>query len=157
MTKWLTPREMRAWRAYVIASRRLSEALDRDLSPHGLSMADYDVIAHLSEAPERRMRMSELADLSLLSRSRLSHRMKVMEEAGLVKRESCDDDRRGSFAVLTEKGWQAIVAAAPDHVSSVRTRLIDVIDSNEQDTLASMFERVGQRLKENNEGDSCAS
>ena len=82
MSKWLTPGEMRAWRAYIIASRRLYEALDRDLADHGLSMADYEVITQLSDAPQRRMRMSELAENSLLSRSRLSHRMKVLEVAG---------------------------------------------------------------------------
>ncbi len=149
MSKWLTPGEMRAWRAYIIASRRLYEALERDLADHGLSMADYEVITQLSDAPQRRMRMSELAENSLLSRSRLSHRMKVLEVAGLVQRENCNDDRRGAFAVLTEKGWQAIVAAAPDHVSSVRARFIDLLHSEEHEALAGVFERVGEKLKEN--------
>ena len=149
MSKWLTPGEMRAWRAYIIASRRLYEALDRDLAAHDLSMADYEVITQLSDAPQRRMRMSELAENSLLSRSRLSHRMKVLEVAGLVQRESCNDDRRGAFAVLTEKGWQAIVAAAPDHVSSVRARFIDLLQSGEHEALVGVFERVGEKLKEN--------
>ena len=148
MAKWLTPPEMRAWRAYIIASRRLYEALDRDLAAHGLSMADYEVIARLSDAPDRRMRMSELAENSLLSRSRLSHRMKVLEVAGLVKRESCHDDRRGAFAVLTEEGWRAIVAAAPDHVSSVRARFIDLLQCDEHEAVAGVFERVGEKLKE---------
>ena len=153
MSKWLTPGEMRAWRAYIIASRRLYEALDRDLAAHGLSMADYEVITQLSDAPQRRMRMSELAENSLLSRSRLSHRMKVLEVAGLVQRESCNDDRRGAFAVLTEKGWQAIVAAAPDHVSSVRARFIDLLHNDEHQALAGVFERVGEKLKENMVGE----
>ena len=86
---WLNPSEMKAWRSYIIASRRLLEALDNDLSGHDLSMADYEILAQLSDAPDRKMRMSELAATTLLSRSRLSHRMKVMEKAGWVKREIC--------------------------------------------------------------------
>ncbi len=77
-TKWLTPKEMKAWRSYIIASRRLLDALEMDLEGHDLSMADYEVMAQLSEAPGRRMRMSELAELAMISKSRLSHRMKVM-------------------------------------------------------------------------------
>ena len=78
---------MKAWRRYIIASRRLLEALDSDLEGHDLSMADYEILAQLSDAPERKMRMSELAEIALLSRSRLSHRMKVMERpAGLSEK-----------------------------------------------------------------------
>ena len=87
-TNWLNPREMKAWRSYIIASRRLLDALDLDLAAHDLSMADYEVLALLSEAPERRMRMTELADLAMVSKSRLSHRMKVMEKVGWVKRQA---------------------------------------------------------------------
>ena len=83
--KWLSPSEMTAWRRYIVASRRLLDALDTDLDSEDLSMADYEVLVLLSEAPDRRMRMSELAESGLISRSRLSHRMKVMEKAGWVK------------------------------------------------------------------------
>jgi len=151
MSDWLTPEEMRAWRAYIVASRRLYEAFERDLAGHGLSMADYEVISYLSEAPEHRARMSELAEASLLSRSRLSHRMKVLEETGIVRRESCPDDQRGAFAVLTDKGWGLIVTAAPDHVNSVRARFIDLLDVDELATLARIFERVGKKLQANSE------
>jgi len=123
--QWLNAAEMKAWRRYIIASRRLLEALDTDLDGHDLSMSDYEILAQLSDAPDRKMRMSELADIALLSRSRLSHRMKVMEKAGWVKREACPSDKRGYFAVMTTKGWKAIVAAAPDHVESVRARFVD--------------------------------
>ncbi|MFY7824398.1 MAG: MarR family winged helix-turn-helix transcriptional regulator, partial [Candidatus Planktophila sp.] len=84
--RWLNPTEMKAWRRYIIASRRLIEALDSDLDAHDLSMADYEILAQLSDAPDRSMRMSDLAAQALLSRSRLSHRMKVMEKAGWVRR-----------------------------------------------------------------------
>ena len=140
--QWLNPAEMKAWRSYIIASRHLMEALDSDLVDHDLSMPDYGILAHLSDAPDRRMRMSELAEITLLSRSRLSHRMKVMEEAGWVKREACPSDKRGFFAVMTPKGWKAIVAAAPDHVASVRSRFIDHLTVSEQEVLAGIFDRI---------------
>ena len=147
--RWLNPAEMKAWRRYIIASRRLLEALDYDLADHELSMADYEVLAQLSDAPERKMRMSELAEVAMLSRSRLSHRIKVMEKAGWVKREACPDDKRGFFAVMTPKGWKAIVAAAPDHVASVRLRFLDHLTGADQKVLAEIFERVTDSLKEN--------
>jgi DNA-binding MarR family transcriptional regulator len=145
--RWLNPAELKAWRQYIIASRRLLDALDEDLASHDLSMADYEVLAQLSDAPDRSMRMSELAELAMISRSRLSHRIKVMEQAGWVRREACPDDKRGSFAVMTPKGWKAIVAAAPDHVESVRTRFLDVLDKADQKLLAEIFERVTERVK----------
>lgn len=147
--RWLNAAEMKAWRRYIIASRRLLEALDLDLASHELSMADYEVLAQLSDAPERRMRMSELADVAMLSRSRLSHRIKVMEKAGWVKRQACPEDKRGYFAVMTGKGWKAIVTAAPDHVESVRTRFVDHLTKEDQRVLSEIFERVTHSLKIN--------
>jgi len=146
--QWLNPDEMKAWRQYIITSRRLLEALDTDLGDHDLSMPGYEILAQLSDAPDRRMRMSELADIALLSRSRLSHRMKVMEKAGWVKREACPDDKRGYFAVMTPKGWKAIVAAAPDHVESVRTRFVDHLSKADQQNLSEIFERIERSLRE---------
>ena len=147
--RWLNPAEMKAWRRYIVASRRLLEALDLDLAHHELSISDYEILAQLSDAPERRMRMSELADVAMLSRSRLSHRMKVMERAGWVKREACPEDKRGYFAVMTAKGWKAIVSAAPDHVESVRTRFVDHLTKEDQRVLSEIFERVTHSLKIN--------
>ena len=146
-TRWLSPREMKAWRSYIIASRRLLEALDNDLDGHELSMADYEVMAQLSEAPGRRMRMSELADVAMVSKSRLSHRMKVMEKAGWIRREECAEDRRGSWAIMTDKGWKAIVAAAPDHVASVRKRFIDQLSVKEQENLSAIFAHLTDELR----------
>jgi DNA-binding MarR family transcriptional regulator len=145
---WLNPDELKAWRQYIITSRRLIEALDADLDTHDLSLPDYEILAQLSDAPDRRMRMSELADIALLSRSRLSHRIKVMEKEGWVKREACPDDKRGFFAVMTPKGWKAIVAAAPDHVDSVRARFVDHLSKAEQQTLSEIFERIEKSLRE---------
>ena len=110
-------------------------------------MADYEILAQLSDAPERKMRMSELAETALLSRSRLSHRMKVMEKAGWVKREACPSDKRGYFAVMTAKGWKAIVAAAPDHVDSVRARFVDHLSKADQEVISTIFLRVEDSLR----------
>ena len=92
--------------------------------------------------------MSELAELAMLSKSRLSHRMKVMEKAGWVRREECVEDRRGYWAVMTDKGWKAIVAAAPSHVNSVRTRFIDQLSAKEQEALAGIFGHVTKELRD---------
>ena len=147
--RWLNPTEMKAWRRYIIARRRLIEALDSDLDAHDLSMPDYEILVQLSDAPDRSMRMSELAESALLSRSRLSHRMKVMEKEGWVRRAPCPGDKRGYYAVMTQKGWKAIVAAAPDHVESVRGRFVDLLSKEDQKVLAEIFSRVEDGLRTN--------
>jgi len=145
--RWLNPREMKAWRTYIIASRRMLEALDSDLAGFELTMADYEVLAQLSDAPGRKLRMSELAEIAMVSKSRLSHRMKVMEAAGWVKREECPEDRRGYFAVMTDKGFKAIEKAAPTHVGSVRNRFLDHLTVKDQEDLAKIFDRVQSQLR----------
>lgn len=145
--RWLNPREMKAWRSYIIASRRLLDALDNDLVDHDLSMADYEVLAQLSDAPGRRMRMSDLAEQAMISKSRLSHRMKVMEQAGWVRREECKEDKRGSWAIMTDRGWKAIVKAAPDHVESVRNRFLDHLTVKDQEDAAKIFDRLIAELR----------
>ena len=123
---WLTADEQRAWRAFLEATQRLFDDLDRQLQREaGLSQADYEVLVRLSETPERRMRMSELADRALFSRSRLSHAVTRLEQEGLLKREACETDRRGTFAVLTEEGMERLRAVAPGHVATVRRLLFD--------------------------------
>lgn len=132
MTRWLTADEQQHWRAWLAASRVLNERLSRDLQEqHDLTLADYEILVNLSEAPDRRLRMSDLAEATLASRSRLSHQIDRMERAGLVERQSCTDDRRGWFAALTDHGWDTVVAAAPDHVESVRQVLLDVLGPGE--------------------------
>ena len=145
--RWLNPREMKAWRSYIIASRRMLEALDSELAGFELTMADYEVLAQLSDAPGRKLRMSELAEIAMVSKSRLSHRMKVMEAAGWVKREECPEDRRGYFAVMTDKGFKAIEKAAPTHVGSVRNRFLDHLTVKDQEDLAKIFDRVQSQLR----------
>lgn len=145
--KWLNPREMKAWRSYVSTARRLTEAMQDDIASHDLSLADYEVLVLLSEAKDRRLRMSELASAALLSKSRLSHRLKVMEKAGWVERMACKEDRRGYWAVMTEKGWKTIQKAAPDHLISIRSRFIDHLTSKDQEDIARIFDRVHNQLR----------
>src|SRR3984885_12218419 len=123
--RWLTDDEQRAWRAYIQLAQLLIRQLDRDLHPFGLSMHDYEIIVLLSEAPQQRLRMTELADRTAQSRSRLSHQINRMESKGLVIREGCEGDKRGTFAVLTELGTETIDSVAPHHVASVRQHFID--------------------------------
>ena len=128
----------------------LPEQLERDLSQqHGLSLAEYEVLVRLSEAPERQMRMSELAEATLLSRSRLSHQITRMERAGLVRRQECINDRRGWLAVLTEAGMDRLVAAAPDHVESVRRYVLDQLSDEEFRQLGALCEKLGNELDAN--------
>ena len=128
--RWLSPAEQRAWRDFLTATRLLFDQLDRELQRDaGLSHADYEVLVRLSESPGRRLRMSELADASQASRSRLSHAVARLEAAGWVRRESCPTDRRGTLAVLTDAGFAALAAAAPGHVEGVRRHLFDPLDA----------------------------
>jgi DNA-binding MarR family transcriptional regulator len=128
MTRWLSADEQRLWRGWIAASMLLPDRLSRDLQEqHGLTGTDYQILVELSESPDRRMRMSTLADRTMLSRSRLSHQVDRMTKAGLVERQECEQDGRGMFAVMTPHGWDTIVRAAPDHVESVRRHLLDVL------------------------------
>src|ERR1700722_11726373 len=122
--RWLTDDEQRAWRAYIRLAQLLMRQLDRDLHPFGLSMHDYEILVELSEAPRRRMRMTELADRTAQSRSRLSHQTTRMETRGLGPREGCEGDKRATFAVLTDKGVATIGTVAPSHVDSVREHFV---------------------------------
>ena len=145
--RWLTDEEQRAWRAYIRTAQLLTRQLDRDLHPFGLSMHDYEILVELSEAPGTRLRMTDLADRSAQSRSRLSHQVSRMEDKGLVRREGCEGDKRGTFAVLTERGSAAIEQVAPSHVASVRRHFIDQLRTEQLDLLATGFEPVLRRLR----------
>lgn len=148
MTRWLSDDEQRHWRAWLAASNLLNDRLSRDLQEqHDLTIADYEILVQLSESPERRMRMSDLAEATLSSRSRLSHQIDRMASRDLVAREACVDDRRGSFAVLTDHGWDVLVAAAPDHVESVRSHLLDVLSPEEFAALGEACATVAERLE----------
>lgn len=145
--RWLSQPEQRDWRAFISMTKLLPVAFDEDLqAKHELSMSDYEILVRLSEAPDRSMRMSDLADFTLASRSRLTHQIDRMEQAGLVSRQACESDRRGALAVMTDQGWQRLVAAAPDHVESVRQHLMDVLTAAEFAALGEISRKILQSL-----------
>ena len=138
-TRWLSEPEQRAWRAYLEATQLLFEVLDRQLQqdsgiPHGY----YEILVRLSEAPDRAMRMSELALKTRSSRSRCSHAVARLEERGWVERRECEEDKRGQIAVLTDAGYAALESAAPAHVDLVRTQLIDRLSAEQVAQLESI-------------------
>lgn len=126
--RWLSDEEQRVWRLLLCVQSRLTDRLDRDLrEAHGLTIGDYAVLVHLAQAGPAGLRMSDLADLLLLSRSGLTRRIDSLVRAGLVARRSCPNDGRGSMAQLTEAGTRRLAEAAPTHVAGVRRYLIDVL------------------------------
>jgi len=148
-TKWLTVREMTAWRTYIETFSDLIAAIERDLAEHDLTLGDYQVFVYLSEAPGRSMRMCDLADLLQLSPSGLTRRLDGLVKAGFVTREPSTDDRRVMLASLAPNGLAALEAAAPDHVASVRRHVFDHLDSDQVDALASIFQSIKDGLAEN--------
>ncbi|MGS2618307.1 MarR family winged helix-turn-helix transcriptional regulator [Micromonospora sp. LZ34] len=147
MTRWLDPDEQRTWRAFLTSSRALMETLDRELQRDaGMPHAYYEILVRLSEAPHRRLRMSELAEASGSSRSRLSHAVSRMEAAGWVRREECPTDRRGQIALLTEEGFATLAAAAPGHVEGVRQHLFDALTPAQVDQLRRISETLVDHL-----------
>lgn len=128
-TSWLDPAEQAAWRRLLTVESRLRDRLDSELeSSHGMSLGDYDVLVHLSEAPGRCLRMSELADRLLLSRSGLTRRLDGLVREGWVARKACPEDRRGTLAEMTDSGLRVLEAAAATHVRGVRRYLVEALE-----------------------------
>ncbi|HEY8339993.1 MAG TPA: MarR family transcriptional regulator [Egibacteraceae bacterium] len=145
--RWLDRDEQRAWRAFLTATRLLFDQLDREMQRDaGIPLSYYEILVRLSEAPEHKLRMSTLAEQSLTSRSRLSHAVARLEERGWVRREPSPGDRRGQLAVLTEKGYAALVDAAPGHVEGVRRHLLDPLTPEEFAELGRISEKVVAHL-----------
>ncbi len=148
MTNWLSQEQQEIWRSWLSATSLLPDQLGRDLQrDSGLTSADYEILVRLSEAVNQKIRMSDLAECTLSSRSRLSHQIDRMEKSGFVTREECPDDRRGSFAVLTERGQDLLVSAAPGHVESVRRHLVDILTPEEFESLGKVCTKVSNHLK----------
>lgn len=152
-TRWLDEREQHAWRSYLAMTRLLAAQLDRELQ-HDSSLPHtyYEILVRLSEAPSRSLRMSQLASASESSRSRLSHAVSRLTEAGWVRREGCATDRRGAFAILTDEGFAALEAAAPAHVESVRRHLFDRLTPEQVEQLDAICGSVLAGLR-----DTCAA
>ena len=139
--------------AFLRATHLVDEAVDRDLQAHsGLTHGDYEILARLAATPDQRLRMSDLAEQVLVSRSRLTYQVKRMEHAGLLRRESCPSDARGALAVLTLRGHEALREAAPGHVACVRRVLIDVLTPEQIDVVGEALETVIARLTREGEG-----
>jgi DNA-binding MarR family transcriptional regulator len=133
----LTDEQLRAWRNFLQAHAVLVRRLEADLlAEHQLPLASYDVLVQLVEAPERRLRMTELAQRVLISRSGLTRLVDRLEREGLVRREACDDDARGLFAVLTDAGFQRLRRASPTHLRGVASYAIDRLDDEQVEALA---------------------
>lgn len=128
---WLTPSQQVIWRNYLTVSARLGEQLNADLRKHGLDHNEYEVLVVLSEYPKNSARMSQLAQDTNQSRSRLTHTVNRMETEGLIYRTTAHDDGRGVLACLTRLGEQKLHEAAPDHVASVRRYLVDPISEED--------------------------
>jgi DNA-binding MarR family transcriptional regulator len=140
--RWLSAEQQQVWRAYLLGSARLAERLDADLREYGLDLGEYEILVTLSEAPERRVRMSELADAVHQSRSRLTHTVTRMEADGLVDRSSCPTDRRGVWAHLTDAGFELLEVAAPNHVEAVRRHFVEAMSEEDYAAVGRAFAAV---------------
>jgi DNA-binding MarR family transcriptional regulator len=140
--RWLDEQERRMWRAYLRMQRAMEVALARQLSEAEISRPDYEVLVPLSEAEGRTLRVRDLASWLGWDRSRISHQLRRMEQRGLITREDCVSDARGTMVRLTDKGYEITAIAAPGQVETVRRVLFDLLDPDEIDQLTTIAERV---------------
>jgi len=149
MTRWLTEEEQRAWRGLLRMTAQLNARANRLLlQEYGISLADYEVLVALSEAPEGQLRVFEVGDALAWEQSRVSHQLARMQRRGLITREGCATDARGAFAVLTTAGRAAIERAAPAHVEQVRQLVFDELSHEQVSALTEITTRVLDRLAE---------
>jgi DNA-binding MarR family transcriptional regulator len=146
--RWLSDEEQQAWRAFLRAhallDRRLDQQLKRDA---GLSHLQYEILARLSGAPGRELRMAELAETVTNSKSGVTYQIGQLEQSGLVRRRTCETDVRAVYACLTDKGKALLEQAAPGHVALVRELLIDVLTPAELHALAAGLDRASRRMQ----------
>lgn len=146
-TAWLTDEQQRVWRALLQLTTRLPARLNRQLQEDsGLSLADLDVLVGLTDVPDGRVRVTGLARALGWERSRLSHQVARMDRAGLVRREACEDDRRGSYVAITEAGRGALAAAAPAHVALARRLVVDALAADDLGRLGTLVDTVLDRI-----------
>ena len=139
----LSAAELGAWRGMLRVHTALLRALDAELdAAHGLPLTSYDVLIYLQHAPQKRLRMAELADSVLLSRSGVTRLVDRLEREGLLVRDACDDDGRGLYAVLTRKGEELLERARPTHLAGVRERFLRHFSEDELEQMAAYWERV---------------
>ena len=145
--RWLTAQEEHLWRGWLKLNTDLATTLQRELQQDvGLSMPDFEVLVHLTDNPEGRVRVTDLAGLLQWERSRVSHHVTRMEGRGLVARVECSEDGRGAFVVITPQGRAAIEEAAPGHVRAVRRLMFDALSEEETAALAAVIDKLLARL-----------
>ncbi|WP_225834223.1 MarR family winged helix-turn-helix transcriptional regulator [Streptomyces sp. NK08204] len=151
--RWLDDEEQRVWRAYLHATTLLEDHLDRQLQRDaGMPHIYYGLLVGLAEAPGRRLRMTELAMQSKITRSRLSHAVARLEKNGWVRRENCPSDKRGQFAILTDEGYEVLRRTAPGHVTAVRQALFERLSPEQQKALGEIMEIVAEGLQPDEAG-----
>ena len=145
---WLNSAEMKAWRGFVSTSSDLLNLIARDLEPFGIDGGDYQLLAMLSEAPDQKLKMCELAERLRLSRSGLTRRIDGVLKAKYVAQVRDNQDGRVVFAHLTKKGFDFIKKVAPHHLESVRRRMIDLLSVAELKAFGSGFEKISKNVKQ---------
>lgn len=146
--RWLTDEEQHAWRAYLHATTLLEDHLDRQLQRDaGMPHTYYGLLVQLSQAPRRRMRMTELARNAKITRSRLSHAIARLEKNGWVRREDCPSDKRGQNAVLTDDGYAMLRRSAPGHVEAVRQAMFDRLTPEQVSSLGEIMRVLATGLE----------
>ncbi|MEU7746856.1 MarR family transcriptional regulator [Nonomuraea sp. NPDC049158] len=148
-TAWLDETEMAAWRAFLSTSHLLERRIEEQLkAAAGLTHPQYEVLARLADAPDRQMRMTELAKGVVVSKSALTYQIGQLEKAGLVERTTCPSDERGVLAVLTDAGVRCLERVAPGHVEVVRAYLIDRMTRGELETMTAAMRKTEQALRQ---------
>jgi DNA-binding MarR family transcriptional regulator len=143
MARWLTSAELRAWRGFVLNARDTLLDIEADLAEFGIDGGDYQLLAMLSESPDKRLKLCDLAATLRLSRGGLTRRMQGVMKKGYVKRIRDDADKRSAYAQLTPKGWEFLRRVAPHHVASVRRRFVARLSKAEMAAMATAFEKLG--------------
>ncbi|MFD3332413.1 MarR family winged helix-turn-helix transcriptional regulator [Streptomyces sp. NPDC058700] len=146
--RWLSDEEQHVWRAYLHATTLLEDHLDRQLQRDaGMPHIYYGLLVQLSQAPRRRLRMTELAKSAKITRSRLSHAVARLEKNGWVRREDCPSDKRGQFALLTDEGTEVLRRTAPGHVAAVRQALFDRLSAEQVEQLGAIMRIMAEGLE----------
>ena len=146
-TRWLDAEQQASWRAFIVGSTLLMDTLDRELRlAHDISLAEYEILVRLSESPDRTLRMAKIAESMRHSRSRVTHTVSRMEKDGLIRRVAATDDKRGVDAMMTEKGWELLKAAAHTHVTGVREHFVELAGEADFAALGRVMNAVSDQL-----------
>jgi DNA-binding MarR family transcriptional regulator len=145
-TKWLNSAEMTAWRSFIETTGDLMRAIEKDLEPFGLDRGDYQLLAMLSEAPDNKLRMCDLAESLRLTRSGLTRRMEGVLKRKLVTRVQSADDGRVAYVQMTPKGMELLKKTAPHHLESVRRLMIDLLNPAEIKAIGTAFNKIAENL-----------